>query len=327
MESFGYSRPSEEQTAVQLTLREEAACFLAGGTDLLGLMKDGVQTPSHLVDINALPLAGIEARDGVLRIGALVRLSDAAEHPAVRHGFPVLAQALLAAASPQIRNMATVGGSLLQRPRCGYFRDPVAPCNKRVAGTGCSAITGEHRLHAIFGTSDQCIAVHPSDPAVALLALDAEVRTRGPARERTIALDDLYLLPGSTPGRETQLERGELIVGIDVPSRPFGARSCYLKVRERASFAFALVSVAVAVELHDGMVRSARVALGGVAPRPWRSRAAESELEGSPMTEATIAAAGVAAAAGSRPSRQNEFKVELVRRVLIRALTIAGAVP
>jgi len=327
MELFGYTRPAEERTAIGLAIRDEPASFLAGGTDLLGLMKDGVQAPSHLVDINGLSLAAIETRNGVLQIGALVSLRDASEHPAVRENIPVLAQALLAAASPQIRNMATIGGSLLQRTRCGYFRDSVMPCNKRAPGTGCSAIDGEHRLHAIFGASDHCIAVHPSDPAVALLALDAVVRTRGSARDRTIALDDLYVLPEGTPGRETRLEQGELIVAVDVPDTAPAARSCYLKVRERASFDFALVSAAVVLDVWDGTIRSARVALGGVAPRPWRCRDAESVLIGSPVKPAVYAAAGDAAVADARPRKQNQFKVELVRRVVVRALTVAGEVP
>lgn len=325
MAPLEYLRPSDEGAAIALAEADGRACLLAGGTDVVGLLKDGVLAPSRLVDINALPIAGVEIRDGGLSIGALTRLSDVADHPAVRGRFPALAHAVLAAASPQLRNMATVGGSLLQRTRCGYFRDPVTPCNKRAPGTGCSAIDGEHRLHAILGGSDRCIAVHPSDPAVALLALDAVVRTRGSRKERAIPVDDLYLLPGSTPERETLLEHGELIVAVELPATSFAARSCYLKVRERASFEFALVSAAVALDVRGGVIRTARVALGGVAPRPWRARAAEAVLRGSRMTEAIIAAAASAAVRDARPREQNAFKVELVRRVLTRVLATAGA--
>lgn len=327
MKPFAYTRASEDREAVAIAAQDESAAFLAGGTDLLGLMKDGVRAPSSLVDINALPMAAVEAREGVLQLGALVRLSDAAEDPFVRDGFPALAQALLAAASPQLRNMATIGGSLLQRTRCGYFRDPLAPCNKRAPGSGCSAIDGDQRQHAIFGASDHCIAVHPSDPAVALLSLDALVRTRGPRGKRVIALDDLYLDPGSTPWRETQLEHGELIVRVDLADAPITRRSCYLKVRDRASFAFALVSVAVALDVRDGLICSARVALGGVAPRPWRCRTAERVLVGSRMNQPTITAAGLAAVAEARSRGRNEFKIELVRRVVTRALGVAGDLP
>jgi len=327
VDAFEYLRPSDEGTAIALAEGDGGASIIAGGTDVLGLLKDGVVAPRRLVDINALPIAGVEVRSGGLSVGALTRLSDAADHPAVRRRFPAFAQAVLAAASPQLRNMATVGGSLLQRTRCGYFRDPAMPCNKRAPGTGCSAIDGEHRLHAILGGSHHCIAVHPSDPAVALLALDAVVRTRRSGGERAIPLDDLYLLPDHTPERETLLEPGELIVAVELPATSSAARSCYLKVRERASFEFALVSAAVALDGGGGVIRSARVALGGVAPRPWRAREAEAVLCGSRMTEATFAAAGAAAVTDARPRAQNAFKVELVRRVLTRALAVAGSAP
>lgn len=326
MRTFSYVRPVEEKSAIDGVRRAGAASFLAGGTDLIGLMKDGVQSPSHLVDINALPLAGVRVlEDGGVEIGALVRLRDAAEHPSIRDRFPALAQALLAAASPQLRNMATIGGSLLQRTRCGYFRDPVMPCNKRAPGTGCSAIEGDHRSHAILGASEHCIAVHPSDSAVAMLALDAVVRTRGAAaQERVIPLDDLYLRSDRGPEQDTLLDAGELVVAVEVPDTTFALRSCYVKVRGRASFEFALVSAAVALDIHRGVIRSARVALGGVAPRPWRANGAEAVLVGSRLTAATIAAAGFAAVDAAQPRRLNGFKVELVRRVIARALLNAG---
>jgi xanthine dehydrogenase YagS FAD-binding subunit len=251
-------------------------------------------------------------------------MSDVASEPAVREAYPALAEALEASASPQLRNMATIGGNLLQRTRCPYFRETSFPCNKRSPGSGCSALTGEHRMHAILGASDACVAVHPSDLAVALVALDAVVHIRGAGGERSIPIDDFYLLPGSAPERETVLQHGELIVGVEVPASPFAARSRYLKVRERASYEFALVSTAVAIELVDGTVSSARVALGGVAPKPWRARAAEEVLVGDRLDAAAIAAAGAVAVRGARPLRDNAFKVRLAERAVVRALSEIG---
>ncbi len=264
--------------------------LLAGGTNLLDLMKGYVEQPVHIVDINRLPLAEIAERpDGGVRIGALARNSDTANHPLIRQRYPLLAQALLAGASPQLRNMATVGGNLMQRTRCHYFTDvSFTACNKRHPGTGCAAREGFTRQHSIFGASEQCIATHPSDMAVALVALDAVVVVRGPAGERRISSGEFHRLPGTTPERDTNLARGELIVAVELPPSPFADHVCYLKVRDRASYAFALVSVAAALEVKEGTVRDARVVLGGVAPKPWRAKDAERALIGGRLDKASI---------------------------------------
>ena len=324
MRPFSYLQASDEGAAVATVAKNPSASFVAGGTEMLNWMKDGIEEPDLLVDVNALPLKDVEARGHSVRIGAMCTMSDVASEPAVREAYPALAEALEASASPQLRNMATIGGNLLQRTRCPYFRETSFPCNKRSPGSGCSALGGEHRMHAILGASDACVAVHPSDLAVALVALDAVVHTRGADGERTIPIDDFYLLPGSAPERETVLQHGELIVGVEVPASPFAARSRYLKVRERASYEFALVSTAVAIELVDGTVSSARVALGGVAPKPWRARAAEEVLVGDRLDAATIAAAGAVAVRGARPLRDNAFKVRLAERAVVRALSEIG---
>lgn len=326
MNPFSYTRLADADAAVAVVAADPEASFVAGGTELLNLMKDGLQIPSQLVDVSALPLATIEARSDGLWIGALARMSQVAREAVVRASYPVLAQALELGASPQIRNLATIGGNLMQRTRCPYFREGSFPCNKRRPGSGCAAPDGEHRKAAIFGWSERCIAVHPSDLAVALLALDAVVHTRGPRGVRSIPMADLYVLPGDTPEREHVLEHGELIVGVEIPRSAFSARSHYLKVRERASYEFALVSVAAALELADGVVRSARIVLGGVAPRPWRSEAAEEALVGKPLDGPTIAAAGVAAVQGARPLRDTAFKVQLSERSVVRALSELGGV-
>jgi xanthine dehydrogenase YagS FAD-binding subunit len=324
MYPFSYARADVKEAAIATVSNNTTASFIAGGTDLLGLMKDGVQALSCLVDINALPLAQVEVEASGVCIGALARLSDVAREVTIRARYPVLSQALLESASPQLRNMATVGGNLMQRVRCGYFRDPAFPCNRRTPGTGCSAIEGYNRTHAILGASKHCIAVHPSDLAVALTALDATICTSGASGERRIPLDDFYLLPGETPKQETVLEHGELIVAIEVPASPRASRSHYLKVRDRASFEFALVSAAVALELEDSIVKSARVAFGGVAPKPWRSYAAEDALQGQPVSEATFAVAAEAAIKDAKPQRHNGFKIELAKRVLFCALSTVG---
>ena len=324
MRPFSYLQASDEGAAVATVAENPSASFVAGGTEMLNWMKDGIEEPGLLVDVNALPFKDVEARGHSVRIGAMCRMSDVASEPAVREAYPALAEALEASASPQLRNMATIGGNLLQRTRCPYFRETSFPCNKRSPGSGCSALAGEHRMHAILGASDACVAVHPSDLAVALVALDAVVHTRGADGERTIPIDDFYLLPGSAPERETVLQHGELIVGVEVPASPFAARSRYLKVRERASYEFALVSTAVAIELVDGTVSSARVALGGVAPKPWRARAAEEVLVGDRLDAAAIAAAGAVAVRGARPLRDNAFKVRLAERAVVRALSEIG---
>ncbi len=318
MREFAYARPTAPEEAMRLAAPPHAR-YIAGGTDLLNLMKDGVQEHDLLVDVNALPLTGVEAEDGRVRIGALARMSDVAVDPAVTR-IPVLSQSLLAGASPQIRNMASIGGNLLQRTRCWYFRDATMPCNKRVPGSGCPATEGLNRWHAVLGGSDHCIAVHPSDLAVALTALEATVNTIHVDGPRTIPVSELYLPPGNTPDRETALRPGELITSVDVPVTDLVTGSQYLKLRDRASFEFAVVSVAAMVRLAGGVVREARLAFGGIATRPWRSIEAEQELVGRPLTEATAAAAGRALVRDAVPRRHNAFKVDLVQRALANVL-------
>jgi xanthine dehydrogenase YagS FAD-binding subunit len=298
---------------------------LAGGTNLLDLMKLHVEVPARVVDVNALPLSQVWATPTGLRIGALVRNSDLAFDTRVQEKFPVLSEALLAGASPQLRNMATVGGNLMQRTRCSYFRDASQPCNKRLPGSGCSAIGGYTRMHAVLGTSDSCIASNPSDMAVALVALDARVVLASAAGQRSVPVADFHRLPGTHPERDTVLRPGELIVAVEIPVRPFSARSRYLKVRDRASYAFALVSVAVALHLDGGRVREARIVLGGVGTKPWRSHEAEAALEAKPADEVRFKAAAAAALRGARPQGENGFKIELAKRALVRALHLVAA--
>lgn len=324
MRPFTYTRPDEPAHA-WAELGPDAM-YIAGGTNLVDLMKCGVADPARLVDIGNLPLGGIGPDGDTLRIGALVRNSDLAAHPVVSERLPVLAQALLAGASPQLRNLATLGGNLMQRTRCGYFRDPSMPCNKRLPESGCAALDGDHRGHAVLGTSERCIATHPSDLAVALLALGARVRIDGPGGPRVEPIDTFHLPPGDTPERETTLAHGELITGVEVPLTALGAHSYYLKVRERASFAFAMCSVAVALDVREDTVHDARIVLGGVATTPWRAGAAETALIGAPPSTAAFARAGEAATEGARPLRDNGYKVELIRRVVARALTTLTAV-
>lgn len=324
MHPFSYARAGDVTSAVALAANAPDAAFVAGGTELLNWIKDGLVGHSLLIDVNDLPIAAIDVRAEGARIGALARMNDVAQTPTIRTAFPVLSEALLAGASPQVRNMASVGGNLMQRTRCWYFRDPAFACNKRTPGSGCPALLGENRWHAILGGSQQCISVHPSDLSVALLALDAVVVTESPGGARRIPIDDFYLLPGDTPHVETVLGRGELIVAVEVPTTPFAARSHYLKVRDRASFEFALVSAGVALDLDGETVRDARVALGGVAPRPWRSREAEDVLRGRALTPEAMVAAGSAAVQGAVAYEHNGFKIELTRRVVARALAAAG---
>ncbi|MEH2096475.1 FAD binding domain-containing protein [Nostoc sp.] len=320
MQPFSYAKVTSQDAAIATVEQNETAAFIAGGTDLLGLMKDGVQAANILIDINSLPLADIESQTHGIRIGAISRMSDVAFHPKIQECYPVISQALLQSASPQLRNMATVGGNLLQRVRCGYFRDPVFPCNKRTPGLGCAAITGYNRMHAIFGASEHCIAVHPSDLAVALTALDAMICIQGAEKARQISIHDFYLLPGETPEKETLLQPGELIVAIEIPNSAY--KSYYLKVRDRASYEFALVSVAVALDVEQDTIKSARIAFGGVAPKPWRARDAEEFLKGKAINEASFTAAGEAAVKEAKPQTHNEFKIELVKRALVRALSV-----
>jgi xanthine dehydrogenase YagS FAD-binding subunit len=297
--------------------------FVAGGTTLIDLMKLDVETPQSLVDINLLPLDRVEAGpNGGLKIGALVRNSDVGNHADVKARYTVLSQALLSGASPQLRNMATTGGNLLQRTRCYYFRDTVYPCNKRQPGSGCSALDGFNRIHAVLGGSADCVATHPSDMAVAMMALEATVHTRGKNGERSIALNDFYLVPGTTPDKETVLEPGELITYVTLPQLPAGTKSHYLKLRDRAQYEFALASAAVVATVDGGRVRRVRIAMGGVGTKPWRSREAEAALEGKAADERNFHAAAEAAMRDAKPLKYNGFKIELAKRALVRALSV-----
>ncbi len=322
MRPFSYARAADADAAIAAVRERADGAFLAGGTTEVDLVRQNVLRPGLLVDINDLPLSGIEdLPGGGLRVGALARMSDVARAPGVRERFPVIAQALLLGASAQLRNMASMGGNLCQRVRCSYFRDATSPCNKRDPGSGCAALDGFNRGHAILGTSDKCIATHPSDAAVALVALDAVVHTRGPAGERAIGIDDFFLPPGDTPEREHPLEHGELITAIEVPATPVARRSVYLKFRDRESYEFALASVAAAVRIEDGAVAEVRLALGGVGTKPWRARRAEASLLGQPATKASFAEAARQELAMAAPRPLNAFKVELAQRALVRALT------
>jgi xanthine dehydrogenase YagS FAD-binding subunit len=307
--------------------RQPESKFLGGGTNLVDLMKMGVAQPAHLVDLARLPLAQIQEESGGIRIGALVRNSAVAAHPLVLQKFPVLSEAILAGASPQIRNMATTGGNLMQRTRCCYFYDPsYTECNKRVPGSGCAALQGYNRMHAILGASEQCIATYPGDMAVALTALGARVVVTGAQGERTIPIEQFYRLPGNTPQIEHDLKADELITAVDVPAGS-ATGSHYLKVRDRNSYAFALVSVAAVVEVGpDHQIRQARIALGGVAPKPWRIPAAEEGLRGKTANAEAFQAAADLLVKDARPHRYNGFKVELARRSVVRALTVATQV-
>ena len=324
MQPFDYVLAPSAEAAVASAVGVEGAAFIAGGTDLMQLMKEGAAAPSRLVDVNPLPCTEITIGPQGLRIGALARMSDVADDPVVRERFPVIAQALLASASAQVRNMASIGGNLLQRTRCTYFRDPAMPCNKRAPGTGCSAQGGDNRLHAIFGGSAHCVATHPSDLAVALVALDAVVLVQGPAGERRIAIGDFHCQPGDAPERETVLEPGELILAVEVGASAAARRSHYLKIRDRASFEFALVSVAAGLDVGDGVIHDARLAAGGVGTKPWRLRTAEEALNGRPAVPETYKAAAERAIEGASPLAMNAFKVELLRRAVCRALATAG---
>ncbi|MDB5727113.1 MAG: putative xanthine dehydrogenase yagS, binding subunit [Noviherbaspirillum sp.] len=325
MHSLSYHRARDIDDAIRQA-QQPGAKFIGGGTNLLDLVKQGVEQPIRLVDVNHLALAGItQLPDGAVRIGALARNSDTANHPLIRQRYPLLAQALLSGASAQLRNMATLGGNLMQRTRCHYFYDPAFDmCNKRTPGSGCAAKEGHNRMHAILGASEQCIAVNPSDMNVALAALDAVVRVQGPRGERAILVNDFHRLPGDTPQLDTVLAPEELITAVDLPASQFAAHAHYLKVRDRASYAFALVSVAAALDLRDGVVRGARIALGGVAHKPWRATDAETALLGRRLDDAALQEAADAAVRGARPCAHNAFKVELTRRSVIRALRIAG---
>jgi xanthine dehydrogenase YagS FAD-binding subunit len=319
MQPFALLRPDNVSHA--LDHWREGDHFIAGGTDLLQLMKTNVVAPGRLVDLERLDLRHISVDADGVELGALCSMAEVAEHPGVMRGFPMISQALLASASPQVRNMGTVGGNLLQRTRCGYFRDVGFSCNKRLPGTGCPALHGENRELAIFGGSNQCIATHPSDFPVALMALDAEVElTASGGNTRRLKLTEFYRLPGNTPQIETALQPGELITKVRVPTSAAARNSCYLKVRDRTSFAFALVSAAVGLDVSNGAIRDARVALGGVGPMPWRLPHVEDALRGQRLTPAALQEAAARAGDGATGAGGNDFKIELTRRAVLRAL-------
>ncbi len=326
MNNFTYLQATQAKEAAAAVRDDKSAAFIAGGTTLIDLMKLNVENHGQLVDINMLAFKGIEQTNDGLRIGSLERMSDVGENALVLQQYPAVSQALLLAASPQLRNMASIGGNLMQRTRCGYFRDTAFPCNKRQPGSGCPALDGENRGHAILGGSKACIATYPGDLAVALVALDAVVLLENAkGKQRRVPLVDFHLLPGTTPQRETVLEPGELIVAVTVPAAAHARKSMYLKVRDRASYAYALVSAAVGLDVQAGQIRSARVAFGGVGTKPWRSTAAEKLLVGAPATEATFRTAAAAAMREAQPREHNRFKVELAQNTLVRALTDVAA--
>lgn len=328
MRDFDFIRPATVSDAIAAAA-EPGSAYLAGGTNLLDLMKGGIASPERIVDITRLPeLNRIEMLDdGGLRIGALVRNADLAHDPAFAKAYPAVAEALLSGASAQLRNAATVGGNLLQRTRCSYFYDTASACNRREPGSGCSALGGENRLHAVLGWSDACIATHPSDFCVPLVALDAVVEIEGKGGRRHVTLEEFHRLPGDTPQRETVLQPGDLVVAVRLPAEPasFAAHARYLKLRERTSYAFAVVSAAAALTVADGKIRAARLALGGVAAKPWRARSAEAVLLGADADEASFVRAADAALADASPSGDNAFKIELARRIVVRALMSAQA--
>jgi xanthine dehydrogenase YagS FAD-binding subunit len=326
MNPFAYQRAERTTSAISAIAQSASAKFLAGGTNLIDLMKDGVELPESLIDINRVPLNAIEELpNGGLRLGALARNSETANHPLVRTKYPLLSRAILSGASPQLRNLATNGGNLLQRTRCYYFMDTGFPeCNKREPGSGCGALQGVNRMHAILGWSDECIATHPSDMCVALAALDATIRVQGPKGERTIPFGEFHRLPGKTPHIDTNLDPKELILSVDLPASQFADHSYYLKVRDRSSYEFALVSVAAALEMDGKKIRTARIALGGVAHKPWRSEEAEKELLGKSSDPQTFQRAAQKAVAYAKAHRDNSFKIDLAKRSIVRALTLAA---
>jgi xanthine dehydrogenase YagS FAD-binding subunit len=324
MKPFSYQRATDQETALH-AVSQHGAMFLGGGTNLYDLMKYDVEQPVVLIDINRIPAEVTSTSNGATTIGAAVRNSDLANHEIIRTHYPLLSQALLSGASPQLRNMATTGGNLLQRTRCYYFMDTAFPeCNKRIPGSGCAAIKGFNRIHAILGASQECIATNPSDMNVALAALDATIHVSGPGGKRTIAIGEFHRLPGKTPQIDTNLKPGELITAVELPAPKFARHSYYLKVRDRQSYAFALVSVAAGLEMDGSTVKSVGLALGGVAPKPWRSTEAEKSLIGSSATPEAFHKAADLALADARPYDHNAFKIELARQSIVRALTLAA---
>ncbi len=324
MRPFGFEKVRTEQEAIRAAAA--GGRYIAGGTTLVDLMRDEVERPERLVDINALPMGGISVEGSDLVIGALARMAEVADHPETKRVQPLIAESLIEGASPQLRNMASIGGNLLQRVRCPYFRMLDATCNKRDPGSGCAAIQGINSGHAILGTSDQCVATHPSDLAVALVALDATMRVRGPQGERSFPVEELYRLPGDTPHLEHTLHPGELIIEVRVPGGPYSRRARYLKVRDRASYEYALVSAAAALDIDNGVIRQARIAAGGVGTRPWRLRACEEALIGKRPIRQAFEAAARLAVQGARPLPGNHYKIELLPRTMVRALEMAGEV-
>jgi xanthine dehydrogenase YagS FAD-binding subunit len=325
MINFQYARANDVSDAVRQIAADPTAKFIAGGTNLIDLMKEDVERPTRLIDISRLPLKTVEEIEGGgLRIGALVPNSDLAWHPRIEQRYPLLSSAILAGASAQLRNMASTGGNLLQRTRCYYFYDTATPCNKREPGSGCSAIHGVNRIHAILGTSEACIAVHPSDMCVALAALEAKVHVAGPSGEHAIAFADFHRLPGDTPQRDSNLNPDEIVTAVELPAQGFAANYSYLKIRDRLSYAFALVSVAAALELDGDSIKDARLALGGVAHKPWRDPAAEAALRGHPANPTTFARAADLLLRDAKGFAHNTFKIDLARRAIVRALTQAA---
>jgi xanthine dehydrogenase YagS FAD-binding subunit len=325
MINFEYSRAGDVADAVRQIAADPRAKFIAGGTNLIDLMKYDVERPARLIDISRLPLTRVEeTAAGGLRIGALVPNSDLSYHPLIEERYPILSSAIRAGASQQLRNMASTGGNLLQRTRCLYFYDVATPCNKRESGSGCSAIDGHNRMHAILGTTEACIATHPSDMCVALAALEAKVHVAGPAGERVLAFADFHRLPGDTPQRDTNLEANEIITAIELPARGFARNYTYIKIRDRLSYAFALISVAAALELEGDTIKEARLALGGVAHKPWRDTSAEAALRGQKATRASFKNAADLLLRDAKGYAHNAFKIELARRAIVRALTQAA---
>ena len=327
MNPFQYTRAVAAAGAIQSLVKEPHACFLAGGTNLIDLMKMGVMVPERLVDINGLPLKGIEKTSTGLRIGALATNSEVADHPSILQGYPLLSLAINAGASPQLRNMATVGGNMMQRTRCNYFFDTAMPCNKRSPGSGCGALTGYNRMHALFGANDQCIAVNPSDMNVAMVALDAVAHVKGTGGQRMIKFADFHRLPGDHPEKDNTLERGELILAVDLPAaaQVFNRHVHYLKIRDRSSYAFALVSVAAALVMDGSTIIDARLAMGGVAHKPWRLHTAETFLKGKTAGEEVFAQAAKLAMQGAKAYQYNQFKLTMAPNAILQALKTAAA--
>ena len=326
MQAFSIEHPRDLDAALAAG-PQDGAKYIAGGTDLMQLGKDNVEAPRRLIDLDGVVPATVQVdADGSLHLGALARMVDVANHPDVRNGWPAISEALLLSASPQVRNMGTMGGNLLQRTRCGYFRDTGFACNKRISGSGCPAIAGESRHLGLAGVSDHCIATHPSDMPVALVAMDASVVLRSPSGgTRVVPLTEFYRLPGDTPQIETNLVPGEIITTITVPQSAAARTSRYVKVRDRATFEFAVVSAAIALDVDNGTVRQIRVACGGVAPQPWRLPEVEAALHGAPATQEHFAAAAALAGQGTTPTKDNAFKVKLMQRVVLRGLQLAAA--